>query len=160
MLRSLLLPAPRSVFGAFTVKTGATAAACMLLSWHVLSIATGLRSPWMLYSLWMAVSSAALFYGRAKRDVGHVQWFATSAFIDIFVYAAAVPFEKEFGMTDVERCTVAMATNDELTMEYCLAHVHEISAIAYAIRAAALAIKVYVAAVARSYELECAGQQS
>ncbi|KAJ2380813.1 hypothetical protein GGI05_006181 [Coemansia sp. RSA 2603] len=119
-----------------------------------------MRSPWMLYSLWMAVSSAALFYGRAKRDVGHVQWFATAAFIDIFVYAAAIPFEKEFGMSDVERCTVAMATNGELTMEYCLAHVHEISAIAYGIRAVALAIKVYVAAVAQSYEHQCAAPQS
>ncbi|KAJ1811785.1 hypothetical protein LPJ75_003974, partial [Coemansia sp. RSA 2598] len=103
----------------------------------------------------MIASSAALFYGRAQRDQGHVQWFAVAAFIDVLVYAAGIAYGAELRMTDVEQCAVAMAANPGLTVEHCLEHVHEIKAIAYAMRLAALAAKAYLAAVARSYELRC-----
>ncbi|KAJ1645083.1 hypothetical protein J3B02_006327 [Coemansia erecta] len=155
MLRGLLLPTLSSAFGVLSIEAGASAAAGLLMCWHLLSITTGFRSAWVLYSVWMAVSSAALFYGRAKRDLGHVQWFAIAMFIDVLVYATGIAFDAELQMTNIEQCNVAMAANPGLTVEQCLEHVHEIKAIAYAMRLAVLASKAYLAAMAYSYELRC-----
>ncbi|KAJ1889207.1 hypothetical protein LPJ66_008160 [Kickxella alabastrina] len=154
MLRELLLPKPKSILGCIPLGPGTLLAATALLLWHLLSLATGFRSPWALYSLWMAVSSAALLYGQHKRDLDHVHWFAMAVFADIFIYAVCIPYESELRMTDFERCEVAMTTNP-MSMEYCLEHVHEIKAIAFAMRCLAVLAKVYLAAVARSYELAC-----
>ncbi|KAJ2459104.1 hypothetical protein GGI02_005922, partial [Coemansia sp. RSA 2322] len=132
---------------------GVTLAASAVLAWQVVSIAAGFRSVWVLYSVWMAVSGCALFYGQRSGDVSHVRWFAMALFVDIFVYIGYMWYDPEFAMTDVERCAVAMRTNRELTMEHCLAHVHEIKNIAYIMRVAAVLAKFYLAGLARSYEL-------
>ncbi|KAJ1870712.1 hypothetical protein H4R99_007114 [Coemansia sp. RSA 1722] len=155
MIRGLLLPTPTTVFNIFSIEAGACAAAGVLMCWHILCVTTGFRSPWMLYNVWMAVSSIALFYGRAHRDLGHIKWFAIAVFADIAVYAIGAAYDAELRMTDFDHCAVAMAANHGLTIEYCLQHVHEIKAIAYAMRLAALAFKFYVASVAYSYELSC-----
>ncbi|KAJ2349421.1 hypothetical protein GGH92_002544 [Coemansia sp. RSA 2673] len=88
-----------------------------------------------------------------KRDSGHVRWFALALFIDIFVYLAYIPFDPEFAMTDAQQCAIAMTTNRDLTMEYCLGHVHEIKNIAYMMRVVAVLAKLYLAGLARNYEL-------
>ncbi|KAJ2742434.1 hypothetical protein GGI20_004489 [Coemansia sp. BCRC 34301] len=155
MLRSLL-PTPSSLLGCIGLETGVSVVAMASIAWQVLSIATGFRSAWVLYSVWMLVSSAALFYGQHKRDLGHVRWFALALFVDVFVYLAYIPFDPEFGMTGAQQCAVAMTTNRDLTMEYCLGHVHEIKNIAYMMRVAAVLGKVYLAGLARSYELAAA----
>ncbi|KAJ2901169.1 hypothetical protein IWW38_000134 [Coemansia aciculifera] len=152
MLRSLL-PTPSTLLGCASLDTGVTIVALATIAWQALCIATGFRSAWVLYSVWMLVSSAALFYGRHKRDLGHVRWFALALFVDVFVYLAYIPFDAEFAMTDAQQCAVAMTTNRDLTMEYCLGHVHEIKNIAYMMRVAAVLAKIYLASVARSYEL-------
>ncbi|KAJ1796101.1 hypothetical protein LPJ59_003954 [Coemansia sp. RSA 2399] len=152
MLRSLL-PAPTTLLGCIPLEPGVTAVATLTLAWNLLNTATGLHSPWVLYTVWMVVSSCALFYARYKRDLSHARWFAMALFIDIMVYAVSIPYDKEFTMSDAEQCTVAMSTNRDLTMDHCLAHVHEIRNIAYMIRIASLLGKTYLAGLARSYEL-------
>ncbi|KAJ2438226.1 hypothetical protein GGF42_008365, partial [Coemansia sp. RSA 2424] len=159
MLRSLL-PTPSSLLGCIGLETGVSLVAASSIAWQALSIATGFRSAWVLYSAWMLVSSAALFYGQHKRDLGHVRWFALALFIDVFVYLAYIPFDPEFAMTDAQQCAVAMTTNRDLTMEYCLGHVHEIKHIAYVMRVAAVLAKLYLAGLARSYELSFAPASS
>ncbi|KAJ2808943.1 hypothetical protein H4S07_003299 [Coemansia furcata] len=152
MLRSLL-PRPSSLLGFIELETGVSIVALGSIAWQALCIATGFRSAWVLYSVWMLVSSVALLYGRYKRDSSHVQWFALALFIDVFVYLAYIPFDAEFAMTDAQQCAIAMTTNRDLTMEYCLGHVHEIKNIAYMIRVGAVLAKLYLAGLARSYEL-------
>ncbi|KAJ2722032.1 hypothetical protein GGI07_003566 [Coemansia sp. Benny D115] len=154
-LRSVL-PAPRALLGCLPLRSGVLASAALAIAWHLFALATGLHSLWAAYHLWMAVSCAALLYGHTKRDAGHVRWFASAVFADALVYAASVPFDSEFAMTDVDRCEVAMAANRGLRMEQCLEHVHEIKAIAVAIRAATLLAKLHWAAAARGFELHCA----
>ncbi|KAJ1949191.1 hypothetical protein EC988_004871 [Linderina pennispora] len=151
MLRAIL-PSPRSLLGCIPLNIGAAIIAALLTVWHGFGIATGYRSPWVLYSIWMAVSSVALFYGQHKKDHGHVRWFAMALFIDMFVYIGYIPYDRDFTMTDVESCQVAMSTNRDMTMEYCLEHVHEIRQIAYVMRVAAVLAKGYMASVAKSYE--------
>ncbi|KAJ2731150.1 hypothetical protein IW152_004739 [Coemansia sp. BCRC 34962] len=148
-----LLPRPGSLLGFVELETGVSIVAGAGIAWQALSIATGLRSAWVLYSVWMLVSSVALFYGRRKRDAGHVRWFALALFIDMLVYVGYIPFDPELAMTNVQQCAVAMTANRDLTMEYCLEHVHEIKNIAYAMRVAAVLAKLYLAGLARSYEL-------
>ncbi|KAJ2075497.1 hypothetical protein GGH13_000568 [Coemansia sp. S155-1] len=152
MLRSLL-PRPGSLFGFFELETGVAIVAGASIAWQALCIATGFRSAWVLYNVWMLVSSFALLYGQYKRDSGHVRWFALALFIDVFVYLAYIPFDPEFAMTDAQQCAIAMTTNRDLTMEYCLGHVHEIKNIAYMMRVVAVLAKLYLAGLARSYEL-------
>ncbi|KAI9505726.1 hypothetical protein GGI25_002369 [Coemansia spiralis] len=152
MLRSLL-PAPTTLLGCIPLETGATIVASVLVAWNVFSVATGLRSAWALYSAWMAVSSCALFYAQRKRDAGHAHWFAMALFLDIIVYVAYIPYDSEFTMTDGEQCAVAMRTNRGMTLEHCMAHVHEIRNIAYMLRVATVLVKTYLAGFARSYEL-------
>ncbi|KAJ1667742.1 hypothetical protein IW140_001199 [Coemansia sp. RSA 1813] len=152
MLRSLL-PAPKTLLGCIPLEPGVTAVATLLLAWNLLNTVTGLKSPWVLYNVWMVVSSCALFYAKYKRDLSHARWFAMALFIDIMVYAVSIPYDKEFTMSDAEQCTIAMSTNRDMTMEHCLAHVHEIRNIAYMIRVASLLVKTYLAGLARSYEL-------
>ncbi|KAJ2028620.1 hypothetical protein IWW57_002069 [Coemansia sp. S610] len=148
-----LLPRPGSLLGFIELETGVSIVAGASIAWQALSIATGFRSAWVLYSAWMLVSSVALFYGQRKRDAGHVRWFALALFVDVLVYVSYIPFDPEFGMTAVQQCAVAMATNRDLALEYCLEHVHEIKNIAYVMRVAAVLAKLYLAGLARSYEL-------
>ncbi|KAJ2844347.1 hypothetical protein GGI22_006907, partial [Coemansia erecta] len=104
MLRSLL-PAPTTLLGCIPLGPGVTAVATLTLAWNLLSTVTGLHSPWAFYTVWMVVSSCALFYARYKRDLSHARWFAMALFIDIIVYAASIPYDKEFAMSDAEQCT-------------------------------------------------------
>ncbi|KAJ2662912.1 hypothetical protein IWW48_001620 [Coemansia sp. RSA 1200] len=152
MLRSLL-PAPETLLGCIPLEPGVMAVAALTLAWNLLGAATGLRSPWALYNVWMVVSSCALFYAKYKRDLSHARWFATALFLDILVFGASIPYDPDLTMSDAEQCAIAMSANRGVTMEHCLAHVHEIRGIAYAIRAVTLLVKTYLAALARSYEL-------
>ncbi|KAI8325453.1 hypothetical protein GQ54DRAFT_254644, partial [Martensiomyces pterosporus] len=151
MLRDIL-PKPRSLLGCIPLETGISIVASGLIMWHIFGIATGYANAWVLYNVWMLVSSIALFYGQSKKDLGHVRWFSVALFIDIVVYVAYIPYDSDFTMTDTESCSVAMMTNRDMTMEYCLEHVHEIRNIAYMMRVAAVFVKTYLAGLAKSYE--------
>ncbi|KAJ1960149.1 hypothetical protein GGI12_003959 [Dipsacomyces acuminosporus] len=151
MLRAIL-PKPRTLLGCIPLETGVSIVASGLIIWNIFGIATGYSSAWVLYNVWMLVSSIALFYGLIKKDYGHARWFAIALFLDILVYLAYIPYDPEFTMTDTESCSIAMVTNRDMTMEYCLDHIHEIKNIAYMMRVAAVLTKCYLAGLAKSYE--------
>lgn len=154
MIRSLL-PTPQSLLGCVRLSPAATLIASSTAIWQLFCLITDPHTLWSLYRLWLLISSLALFYGQHKKDSGHIHWFAVSLFFDILVYVAYIPYDPEFTMSAHEQCRIAMATSrQEMTMEYCLGHLHEIHQIAYMMRVAAVLVKTYLASIAYSYELK------
>ncbi|KAJ2809262.1 hypothetical protein H4R20_000257 [Coemansia guatemalensis] len=153
MLRRLLLPTASRLFGCVPLEHGVLAAAAALMVWHVGAGIVSMRSIWILYEVWMAVSACAGIYAQRTRDAGHAQWFALALFADIGVFVARVAHSRELAMGDVEQCAVAMNANPGLALDQCLVHVHEIRAIAWVLRAAMLMLKVHLASLAYAFEL-------
>ncbi|PIA18934.1 hypothetical protein COEREDRAFT_84873 [Coemansia reversa NRRL 1564] len=154
MLRRLLLPTPSRLLGCVRLERGVLIAATFLIIWHAVAGVVSMRSAWALYDVWMVVSACAGIYAQRTRDVGHAQWFGLALFVDFGVYIVGVAYSRELVMGDAEQCALAMDANRSLTLDQCLAHVHEIRAIAWVLRAAVALLKIHIASLTYAFELE------
>ncbi|KAJ1742040.1 hypothetical protein H4R22_000745 [Coemansia sp. RSA 1290] len=154
------LPRPTRLLGVVPVEPGVVLVGVTLCAWHALQLLQELQSPWAAYRLWMCVSACAGVYAQRKRDWGHAQWFAWTLLADIAVSAADVAWSNELMLSDHEQCMVARQANPTLGHDECLAHIHEIRAIVWALRIVCLGLKVHLALVAHAFEQSMANQNT
>ncbi|KAJ2849220.1 hypothetical protein IWW36_002793 [Coemansia brasiliensis] len=154
------LPLPTRLLGVVPIEPGVVLVGVLLCAWHALQLLQELRSLWAVYRLWMCVSACAGVYAWRKHDWGHAQWFAWALLADIAVSAAGVAWDSELMLSDHDQCAVAQRANPMLSHDECLAHIHEIRAIAWALRVASLGLKVHFTLVAHAFEQRMANQSA
>ncbi|KAJ2119907.1 hypothetical protein IW147_005496 [Coemansia sp. RSA 720] len=134
------------LFGCVPLAAGVAGTGVVMCLWHVLQIASNLKSIWAVYHAWMAVSACAGVYAQQRRDAGHARWFALALMAD-----TCLSIIKGDAMPD-EQCAIARRANPGLSMDECLRHVHEIRAIARALRACVVLLKAYLAFAVHAFD--------